>query len=130
VLRGLHFQAPPAHLDKIVHCISGRILDAVLDLRRGSPTFGQHELFELAGDSADMVFIPAGLAHGFYTLSEESVVLYKTSRPYSPADDTGVRWDTAGIHWPDPSPILSPRDELLMPLAALQSPFHFERAVQ
>jgi dTDP-4-dehydrorhamnose 3,5-epimerase len=125
VLRGLHFQRPPAEAAKLIHCISGRILDVVVDLRCESPTYGQHEAFDLSGDRADMLFIPAGLAHGFYVLSAESILLYKTTRAYSPQHDTGIHWASAGIAWPDPEPIVSDRDCRFLPLSQLHSPFFF-----
>ena len=71
VLRGLHFQRPPAETAKLIHCVSGLVMDVVVDLRCGSPTCGQHEVFELSGERADMLFIPAGLAHGFYVLARK-----------------------------------------------------------
>jgi dTDP-4-dehydrorhamnose 3,5-epimerase len=125
VLRGLHFQRPPAEAAKLIHCISGRILDVVVDLRVGSPTFGRHETFELCGEKADMLYVPVGLAHGFYVLSPEAVVLYKSTRAYAPEHDTGIHWASAGIAWPDRAPILSDRDRRFVPLSQLESPFLF-----
>jgi dTDP-4-dehydrorhamnose 3,5-epimerase len=125
VLRGLHFQRPPAEAAKLVHCVQGRIMDVVVDLRVGSPTFGQHAAIEMCGDRADMLYVPAGLAHGFYVISPEAVVLYKSSRAYSPQHDMGIHWASAGIAWPDPEPIVSARDRQFVPLAQYRSPFLF-----
>jgi dTDP-4-dehydrorhamnose 3,5-epimerase len=123
VLRGLHFQLPPRALDKLVTCIEGKVLDVLLDLRRGSGTYGRHIVLELSAETANEVYIPAGLAHGFYTLSERATLLYGTTCAYSPEHDTGIRWDSAGIPWPDAQPIVSPRDAALPALADFLSPF-------
>ncbi len=111
VLRGLHFQKyPHAHV-KLVHCMRGKIFDAVVDLRRDSKTYGKYAVFELSSEKANMLYIPKGLAHGFYTLSKEAVVLYKVSSEYSPKHDTGILWNSVGIPWPCKRPVLSDRDK-------------------
>jgi len=125
VLRGLHFQLPPREHVKLVYCLEGRILDAVVDLRHGSPTYGQQATFALSGAEAAMLYIPAGLAHGFYAQSASALVLYKVSSVYSPAHDAGILWSSAGIPWPSAAPILSERDESFGPLADFDSPFHY-----
>lgn len=127
VLRGLHFQNPPHHLDKLVLCVHGAVLDAVVDLRVGSPTYGHHLVQEMRGDRGDMLFIPAGCAHGFYSLTDDAILLYKVSALYSPECDAGIHWASAGIAWPDNSPLVSDRDRCLPPLADFQSPFFYER---
>ena len=126
VLRGLHFQVPPYALNKLVYCLEGRALDAVVDLRRGSPTFGQHEMFELNGKLVNMLYLAPGLAHGFYALTENVIMAYKTTELYSPEHDKGVLWNSAGISWPDIHPILSDRDKMFPPLAEFNSPFIFQ----
>lgn len=126
VMRGLHFQVPPCHLDKLVLCVHGTVLDAVVDLRVGSPTYGNHFLREMRGDSGDMLFIPAGCAHGFYALTDTAILVYKVSKVYSPECDAGVHWASAGIDWPDKSPLVSDRDRCLPSLADFQSPFSYE----
>jgi dTDP-4-dehydrorhamnose 3,5-epimerase len=123
VLRGLHFQTPPFDHDKLVTCLAGRILDVVLDLRKGSPTFGQHQIFELSGDSGTLLFIPSGLAHGFLALTEGAVVSYKVTSEYSSIHDQGVRWDSCGISWPVPSPVVSVRDASFPRFSEFQTPF-------
>ena len=114
VLRGLHYQKPPHDHVKLVYCVSGTVFDAVLDLRRGSPTFGKHSVIELNAEKANMLYIPKGMAHGFYTLSETAVMLYKVSSLYSPASDRGILWNSAGIPWPVKAPVISARDSGLM----------------
>jgi len=126
VLRGLHFQAPPHDHAKLVACVAGEVLDAVLDLRAGSPAFGRHELFRLASSDPFGIYLPRGVAHGFYVPGEEATVLYGVTSPHAPSHDLGVLWDSAGIPWPDRSPILSPRDRSFPTLADLATPFRFE----
>lgn len=127
VLRGLHFQVPPHDHEKLVYCISGRVLDAVVDLRRGSPTYGLHSIRELSSDKANALYIPRGLAHGFYVLSDLAVMVYLVSTVHAPAYDSGIHWTSTGIDWPDPSPIVSDRDQKLPALASFDSPFSFAR---
>ena len=126
VLRGLHFQSPPHDHVKVVYCISGVALDALVDLRLGSPTYGQYAIFELRGDQANMIYIPRGVAHGFYVTSESAIVVYKTNAIHMPRHDTGIRWDSAGIPWPNRKPIISERDGAFAPLQEFQSPFRYE----
>lgn len=109
VLRGMHFQNPPYEHHKLVTCLSGRVLDVVLDMRKKSPTFGQSWSVELGGDVLGLV-IPAGLAHGFYSLEDGSGVYYQTSCEYAPDHDSGILWDSFGFPWPDADPRLSERD--------------------
>jgi len=110
VLRGLHFQLPPHEHAKLVYCSFGAVLDAVLDLRVGSPTFGRHALIELSADRANMIYIPKGLAHGFYAVSDMATMMYKVSTVYAPEADAGILWNSAGIPWPDRDPVISLRD--------------------
>ncbi len=126
VLRGLHFQVPPMEQIKLVGCISGRILDVVVDVRVGSPTYGRHCAQELTSERGNLLYVPAGLAHGFCVLSQEASVLYRASQPYSPPSEGGIRWDSAGIDWPIRSPALSPKDNLLPALESFTSPFRFQ----
>jgi dTDP-4-dehydrorhamnose 3,5-epimerase len=126
VIRGLHFQLPPEDHVKLVYCVEGSALDAVVDLRRGSATFGRHAVFELSAEKANAVYIPRGLAHGFLVLSDEATLVYKVSAVHSPQHDTGIRWDSAGIQWPISNPIISLRDAALPALAELDSPFRHE----
>src|SRR5208283_2293985 len=91
VLRGMHFQLPPHDHVKLVACLAGRVLDAVVDLRRESATYGRHALVELTAEKANMLYVPVGLAHGFYTLSDSALVLYNTTHVYAPGHDTRIR---------------------------------------
>jgi dTDP-4-dehydrorhamnose 3,5-epimerase len=125
VLRGLHFQVPPYDHAKLVYCIAGRVKDVVVDLRVGSPTYGEFASFLLSAETANMVYVPRGLAHGFYTLSDSAIMMYKVTSVYSPQHDTGIRWDSVGIDWPNDNPIISERDRQFVPLADFQSPFRF-----
>lgn len=123
VLRGMHFQTPPHEHAKLVYCISGHVMDAVIDLRSGSTTYGQYDVFDLKSDTANILYIPPGLAHGFYTISEQATLVYKVTTVYAPENDTGIRWDSAGIPWPDKNPLLSPRDQSFQKLDDFSSPF-------
>jgi dTDP-4-dehydrorhamnose 3,5-epimerase len=110
-LRGLHFQTSPGQA-KLVRCMRGRIFDAVVDLRRGSPTFGRWEGHELDDEAHRQLYIPVGFAHGFCVLSETADVAYRLSNYYDPATEAGIAWDDpeVGVEWPLEDPILSERD--------------------
>lgn len=123
VVRGLHFQVPPMDHVKMVYCLEGRALDVVLDLRKGSPTYGKYEVFELSSENASSIYIPKGMAHGFCALSDNTIMVYKVSSVYSPAHDAGVLWNSAGIPWPTTSAILSKRDQGFPALEKFESPF-------
>jgi len=123
VIRGLHFQTPPFEHDKLVACLQGQAFDVVLDVRLGSPTWGEHVIVDLCADSANAVFIPAGCAHGFCALKDDTLILYKVGSVHAPAHDTGIRWDSAGIAWPLDAPIVSKRDQALPELYGFASPF-------
>ena len=128
VLRGLHFQAPPFAHAKLVYCVEGTVLDAVVDLRVGSPSYGQHFTIELSAERCNQLFVPEGLAHGIYALTELATIVNSTSRVYAPEADGGIAWDSCGIGWPDAAPILSERDRVLPPLSSFVSPFRFDQA--
>jgi dTDP-4-dehydrorhamnose 3,5-epimerase len=114
VLRGLHYQLNQPQ-GKLVTCVRGTIFDVAVDIRVGSPTFGKWTGVTLSGDAPRYVWIPAGFAHGFCTLSPVADIIYKCTALYAPDDDRGVRWsdETIGISWPVADPILSPKDERL-----------------
>lgn len=101
VLRGLHFQLAPYAQSKLVRVIEGRVLDVAVDIRRGSPTFGQHVTVELSGDNKKQVFVPRGFAHGFVVLSETATFAYKVDNYYSPECDRGLAFDDTdlNINW-------------------------------
>jgi dTDP-4-dehydrorhamnose 3,5-epimerase len=128
VIRGLHFQTPPHHHAKLVYCVQGAVLDAAVDLRRGSPTYGRHITLELSAENGQMLYLPAGLAHGFCSLSEQSLMVYKVTTTYAPDNDSGLRWDSAGIPWPASAaePVMSARDRQFGTLADFDSPFVYQ----
>jgi len=114
VLRGLHYQLDPKAQGKLVRCVLGRIFDVAVDIRKGSPTYGRWEGKELSGENGLMLFIPAGFAHGFLTLSDTAEVLYKCTEEYSPAHDRGIIWNDRDINipWEVSEPLLSDKDRL------------------
>lgn len=115
-IRGLHFQTAPFAQGKLVRCTAGAIFDVAVDLRTGSPTFGQWVAVELTPEQGNLLWIPPGFAHGFCTLRPDSVVNYKCTAYYAPDCDKGVRWDdpAIGIDWPDvaDADTLSPKDRV------------------
>jgi dTDP-4-dehydrorhamnose 3,5-epimerase len=123
VIRGMHFQVPPADHAKLVFCLQGAVLDVVLDLRKASRTFQKFTFRELSELNRTGLFIPRGCAHGFISLTEPSLVMYQTGSVYDPARDRGVRWDSFGFPWPITTPILSARDRAFPRLAEFVSPF-------
>ena len=114
VVRGLHYQKMPHTQSKLVRCVSGRVLDVAVDIRKGSPTFGKYAAVELSGENHRQLFIPRGFAHGFAVLSETAVFQYKCDEFYAPESDAGIQaLDPAlGIDWqiPDEDMLLSPKD--------------------
>lgn len=118
-LRGLHFQSSPGQT-KLVRCIRGVVWDVAVDIRPGSPTFGQWHAVELTEDNHAMFLIPAGFAHGFCVLSESADFVYKVSSIYNPETECGIAWDdpAIGIKWPIASPLLSDRDRNNQSLAS------------
>lgn len=97
VVRGLHYQLPPMAQDKLIRVTRGAVLDIAVDIRRHSPTFGQHVSAVLSGDNWRQIFVPRGFAHGFVTLEPNTEVLYKVSNYYSPADDRGILWNDPAL---------------------------------
>ena len=131
-IRGLHFQAPPRAQDKLVRCGRGRIFDVAVDIRKGSPSFGQWVGAELSFENGQMLLVPAGFAHGFVTLEPGSEIIYKCSDTYAPETEGAVRWDDPdiGIEWPldGLDPKLSDKDAIAPLLRDLDSPFTHEDA--
>lgn len=123
VLRGLHFQLPPHAHVKCVTCLQGSLFDVVVDLRTRSPTYRQHYTVTLDDRECAMLYIPPGLAHGFYTLSETALFLNRTTTVYNAAADTGIRWDSCDVDWPDAAPVLSEKDRDMQALDDFESPF-------
>lgn len=111
-LRGMHYQADPEPEAKVVTCLRGRILDVAVDLRPELPTYRRHVAVELDADDPHILAIPAGCAHGYLTLSDETVILYQLSATYRAELQRGIRWDDPGlgVDWPAPPRVISDRD--------------------
>ena len=129
VLRGLHFQTGDCSQSKLVRVVSGRVLDVAVDIRKGSPWFGQHVCCELSGENHRQFFIPRGFAHGFSVLSEEAVFQYKCDRLYAPDHEGAIAWDdpALGIDWglPLADIILSEKDKHHPTLSQSQDLFDY-----
>ena len=129
-LRGLHFQGPPYAQAKLVRCGRGAIFDVAVDIRRGSPTYGEWVGYTLSAENGAQLYIPIGFAHGFVTLEPNSEIIYKCSDYYAPETEGSLRWDDPdiGIEWLLTGvPILSGKDATAPSLADFESPFTFER---
>lgn len=126
VLRGLHFQVPPFDQGKLVRVVKGRVLDVAVDLRKNSPTYGQHLSVELSGDNGKQFWIPPGFAHGFLTLEDETIFAYKCTNYYHPASERSIRFDDPdlAISWNIHNPIISEKDRLANNFATFVSPFN------
>lgn len=130
VMRGLHFQRPPFAQSKLVRCVKGAVLDVAVDIRKGSPTYGQHVAVKLTEDNHRQFFIPRGFAHGFAVLSDVAVFQYKCDNYYAPQADGGISIldSELGIDWHIPldNAILSEKDTLHPCLSNFDSPFSFD----
>ena len=126
-IRGLHFQIPPYAQDKLVRVTRGAIFDVAVDLRKDSPTFGQHVSAKISAEEWNQILVPIGFAHGFCTLEPNTEVIYKVSNYYVPDHDKGMRWNDPelGIQWPilEEETVLSEKDQA-QPLFA-DTPFYF-----
>ena len=129
VMRGLHFQTPPFTQSKLVRCVKGAVLDVAVDIRKGSPTYGQHVAVELTEENHRQFFVPRGFAHGFAVLSETAVFQYKCDNFYAPQVDGGIsiKDDSLGIDWKIPveKALLSEKDTLHACLKDFDSPFDY-----
>jgi dTDP-4-dehydrorhamnose 3,5-epimerase len=132
-IRGLHFQTPPAAQGKLVRCVKGAIFDVAVDIRHGSPTFGQWIGVELTAQRLNQLWVPPGFAHGFCTLAPDTIVSYKVTNYYSPDHDKGLRWNdpALGIVWPDmaDAQTLSVKDRIQPMLHELTPQFCDEGAI-
>lgn len=128
VLRGLHYQLPPAAQGKLVMALRGAVFDVAVDLRRGSPTYKQWVGEVLSDENHRALYIPPGFAHGFCVLSDIADFVYQVTAEYSPAHDRGIAWDDPDIRvrWPVLAPLLSPKDAALPRLRDVDSPFEYE----
>ena len=118
VLRGLHYQKGACSQAKLVRVIKGKVLDVAVDIRKSSPTFGQHVMVELSDENKRQFFIPRGFAHGFLVLSDEAIFTYKVDNVYAPQADAGIRWNDPdiNIHWPiDPKDVQTSEKDLKQP---------------
>lgn len=129
VMRGLHFQCPPYTQSKLVRCVRGRVLDVAVDIRKGSPTYGQHVAVELSEENHRQFFVPRGFAHGFAVLSQTAVFQYKCDNFYAPQADGGIsiKDDSLGIDWriPVSEALLSDKDTKHPLLRNFDSPFDY-----
>jgi dTDP-4-dehydrorhamnose 3,5-epimerase len=125
VLRGMHFQVPPADHAKLIYCISGCVMDVALDIRRGSPTFGRHWTTDLSPEKENGVYLPRGIAHGFYVREAPAVMVYHHTTEHVAALDSGIHWDSFGASWPCSAPMISTRDAVLPRFTEFDSPFVF-----
>lgn len=129
-IRGLHYQRPPHAQAKLVRCVRGSIVDYAVDIRRGSPTYGQHVSAKLTAEGGEQLFVPVGFAHAFVTLEPDVEVAYKVSDVYAPDCDGGIVWNdpTICIDWPLPESgaVLSDKDKILPTLAEFDSPFEYD----
>ena len=123
VIRGMHIQLPSSDHFKLVHCLYGEVLDVLLDLRPSSPSFGKTHSLKLSSKKKNGIYISKGIAHGFLSLTEKSLLTYKVSSAHSPKHDTGVSWNSFGFEWPVKNPIISDRDKNLEELKDFNSPF-------
>lgn len=126
VVRGMHFQVPPKSQVKIVYATRGAVTDVVLDLRKGSPTYGQHIKVELSEKNHQMVYIPSGCAHGFCSLEEDSTIIYLQDIPRSVDHERGVNLESFGMDWEIEKPIISKKDQGLPSFEEYDSPFLYE----
>ena len=122
VLRGFHFQRPPHDHEKLVMCLTGVLLDVLIDIRTSSKTYGKVFSTLLKNDGR-CLFIPSGFAHAFYSLDSETLVYYKTTHVYSPSLEGGIRWDSVDFDWPTCTPIISDRDRDFPNFSDFDSPF-------
>lgn len=126
VIRGMHFQTPPFEHLKLVYVPYGKILDVVLDIRKGSATFGKSFSIELTAKNAKVLIIPKGFAHGFKSLEDNTNVTYLQTSVYAPEHDAGLRFDSFGFDWEIEAPKISQRDSDFVAFNGFDSPFEYE----
>ncbi len=128
-LRGLHYQAPPHAQAKLVRCARGAMFDVAVDIRKGSPTYGQWTGVELSFENGLQLLVPEGFLHGFVTREPDTEVIYKVTDYYAPDCDGAVLWDSCGIDWAiEGTPALSAKDAAAIPFDAFDSPFEWSAA--
>ncbi len=124
VIRGMHFQIPPADHIKLVYVSSGAVTDVVVDMRKSSSTYGQYVAVELSQKNGTMIYIPRGCAHGFIARENDSCVVYLQETMRSAEHEAGIKYDSFGMDWGVPNPIVSKRDQAFPTLAEYNSPFN------
>lgn len=124
-VRGLHFQKPPAAQAKLVRVVQGEALDVFVDLRKNSETYGQWDALVLSAENCKAVYVPRGFAHGFRTLTDNVIIQYKVDNPYSPENDSGIRWNDSDVNidWKAERPVLSEKDKNAQFFKDFVSPF-------
>lgn len=131
-VRGLHFQAPPFAQAKLIRVLRGAILDVAVDIRTGSPSYGEWVALTLSAEAGNQMFVPAGFAHGFMTLTPDCEVAYKVDMAYAPEHEAAIMWNdpAIGIDWPDlgTTPALSWKDAAAPGIAGFASPFRYGEA--
>lgn len=127
VLRGLHFQTPPHAQSKLVRVIQGSVLDVAVDVRKNSPTYGQHFSIVLSAENKKMFYVPVGFAHGFLTLEDNTIFSYKCGNYYNKVSEQGILWNdtTLNIDWGISDPILSEKDMENSSFCDFDSPFNY-----
>ena len=123
VIRGMHFQIPPYEHTKLVYVLSGAIHDVILDIRKNSPTYGEHDSFKIESGNRTLLYVPNGFAHGFKALEDNTTVIYFTNLPHSKEHDAGIRYDSFGFEWNIKNPIISERDQDFTTFKEFKSPF-------
>lgn len=125
VLRGLHLQKPPMAQSKLVRVIQGAVLDVAVDIRKDSPTYGQHQLVLLSAENKRQFFVPEGFAHGFLTLEDHTIFQYKCSNYYNPEHEMGILWSDQdlAIDWKYNDPLISERDQNQINFRTFVSPY-------
>lgn len=125
IVRGLHFQAPPFEQGKLVRVIQGAVMDVAVDIRKNSPTYGQHFSIKLTAENQTMFFIPPGFAHGFETLDDNTIFLYKCTNVYNKESEGGLLWNDndLAIKWHSQNPLISDKDQFLPTINNFVSPF-------
>jgi len=123
VIRGIHFQLPPHAQSKLVYVLSGKIIDVVIDLRKNSKTFMQYLAIELSSDNRKAIFIPVGFAHGFQSLSDNTIIIYSQSEEFNCESDCGISPLSFDMDWPIGNYIISDKDKNLISLEDFDSPF-------
>ncbi len=126
VIRGMHFQTPPHEHAKLIYVTREAIRDVIVDIRRGSPAYGEYVSVELSEENRKMLYVPAGCAHGFSALQDGACVIYSLTSVYAEDHDKGIRYDSFGFDWGRiEAPIVSLRDQGFPPLKDFQSPFRY-----